>query len=104
MRAEEARPRVTVCIGDDGGFEILLNDMGRQVLIEALQRLDRGSDHLHLDYYEDPDIANATDIKLANVPYNDGDRVLEHGKILFRPDDWDQAYFPHVMPSPVKGG
>ncbi|WP_197723580.1 hypothetical protein [Asticcacaulis excentricus] len=94
-----AKPRVTVCLQVDGSFEILMNEAGRDLMLEELQRLSRQSDHIHLDYYEDSDIADATDIMLSAIPYRSDDTVLEHGKILFRPDEWDGEYFPHVLQS-----
>jgi len=29
--------------------------------------------------------------------YRAGDRVLEWGKVLFRPDAWDREHFPYVL-------
>jgi hypothetical protein len=37
-------------------------------------------------------------VALSATPYHDDDTVLENGKVLLRPDDWDQEYFPHVLP------
>lgn len=35
--------------------------------------------------------------------YTPGDEVMEWGKVLFRPDEWDEQYFPHVLAeSPAK--
>lgn len=90
------RARVTVSIRRDGAFEIYLNEAGRDLLVQRLQSLDQENDHLHLDYCPDPDDA-PTDILLSRIPYRDDDRCLEIGKILFRPDDWDREYFPHVL-------
>lgn len=89
--------RITICIRADGSFELLLNEAGRDLMIEELQRLDHKWDHFHMDHYDDPDIADATDVILSTIPYRDGDTVIEHGKILLRPDDWDRQHFPHVM-------
>ena len=91
------KPRVTVCTRADGTFEILLNEGGRHLMMKELHRLDSSWDHFHLDYYADPDIADATDVALSVVPYREDDKVLEHGKVLLRPDDWDRQYFPHVL-------
>lgn len=93
------KPRVTVCVRADGIFEILLNEAGRDLMVKELQRLDRRRDHFHLDYAFDP-IADATDVALSPIPYRDDDRVLEYGKILLRPDDWDREHFPHVLAPP----
>jgi hypothetical protein len=91
------QPRVTICTLADGTFEILINEAGRDLLVKELQGLDRRRDHFHLDFYDDADIADATDVMLSPVPYRTGDTVLHHGKVLFRPDDWDREYFPHVL-------
>ncbi len=91
------KARVTACLRADGTFELLMNEAGRDLLIEELRRLDRGWDHFHLDHYADADIADRTDVILSSVAYRADDKVLEHGKVLLRPDDWDQTYFPHVM-------
>jgi hypothetical protein len=91
------KARVTVCVCADGTFEILLNEAGRDLMVRELQRLDRRWDHFHLDHYADPDIADATDVALSPIPYRADDRVLENGKVLLRPDDWDREYFPHVL-------
>jgi len=95
------RPRVTVSLRPDGAFEVSLNEAGRELLVDQLQRLNRSWDHFHLDYYRDPDIADATEVRLSAAPYHPGNRVLENGKVLFRPDDWDEQFFPHVMRPPA---
>ena len=91
------KPRVTACIRADGTFELLLNETGRDLLVEELQRLDRRWDHFHLDHFGGREDVGAIDIALSVVPYRHGDTVFEHGKVLLRPDDWDQKYFPHVL-------
>ena len=93
------KPRVTVCTCADGTFEILLNEAGRDPLVKELLRLDRHWVHFHLDHHADPDIAEATDIGLSPIAYRGGDKVIEHGKVLLRPDDWDQQHFPNVVGS-----
>ncbi len=91
------KPRVTICLRPDGTFEMLVNEAGRDLLVKELQRLSERSDHFHLDYYDDPDIADATEVQLAARPYHEGDEVLLNAKVLFRPDHWDRQYYPHVM-------
>ena len=91
------KPRVTVCLRPDGTFEILVNEAGRDLLVKELRGLSERWDHFHMDHYDDPDIADATEVQLAAHPYNEGDEVLLNGKVLFRPDDWDRQYYPHVM-------
>jgi hypothetical protein len=93
------KPRVTVSVQPDGTFEIALNEAGRELLIQELAGLSREWDHFHLDHYDDPALADATDVPLADEAYSPGDRVLLNGKVLFRPDDWDAEYFPHVLRS-----
>lgn len=91
------KPRVTASLCPDGTFELHLNEAGRDLLVKELQRLDRKWDHFHLDHYDEPELSDATDVPLAVIPYNQEDRVLRNGKVLLRPDDWDQEYYPHVM-------
>ncbi len=93
------KPRVTVCLRPDGTFEILLNEVGRDLLVKELLVLDRRWDHFHLDHYHDADLTDRTDLPLSPIAYREGDRVLECGKVLLRPDDWDEEHFPHVMAS-----
>lgn len=99
------KPRITVCLVADGSFEILLNEAGRALLIQHLQCLDCAHDHFHLDHHEDVGLAEAAEVPLCSIPYRAGDQVLEHGKVLFRPDDWDREFFPHVFggSSPSRG-
>lgn len=91
------KARVTVSVQPDGSFDIGVNEAGRDLLIRELQGLSERQDHFHLDHYDDADIADATEVPLSAIPYNSDDRVLLNGKILFRPDEWDLKYFPHVM-------
>jgi len=37
------------------------------------------------------------DVEVSTRPYSPDDQVLEWGKIMFRTDEWDREYFPHVM-------
>lgn len=89
------KPRVTVCVLADGSFEILMNEAGRDLMVEEMQRLNHHNDHFHLDHYDDPDLD--TDVALSGIPYRADDKILEYGKILLRPDEWDLKYFPHVL-------
>lgn len=91
------KPRVTVCLRPDGSFEIAVNEAGRDLLLRELEGLSREWDHFHLDHYDDPALADATDVPLADVAYNPDDQVLTNGKVLLRPDDWDAAHYPHVL-------
>ena len=38
---------------------------------------------------------------MQTVPYRESDRVIDWGKVMFRPDKWDAEYFPHVLAGPV---
>ena len=35
--------------------------------------------------------------ELSLRPYRETDKVLSTGKVMFRTDEWDRTYFPHVM-------
>jgi len=94
------KARVTFSVQPDGSFDIWVNEAGRELLIKELQGLSEGWDHFHLDHYDDADIADATDVPLSAIPYMADDRVLLNGKVLFRPDEWDRKFFPHVVTEP----
>jgi hypothetical protein len=94
------RARITVSVRPDGYFEIYVNEAGRELLIKELEGLNQRRDHFHLDHYDDADIADATDVALSPIPYRADDRVLLNGRVLFRLDEWDVKYFPHVMTEP----
>jgi hypothetical protein len=87
-------PRITINRNKDGELEIWLNESGRDLLVRELQQLSEANDHVHL-MPEEQDFSGA--IGVRNIAYQDGDEVLEWGKILFRPDKWDAEYFPHVL-------
>ena len=70
---------------------LYLNEEGRDELVRQLQRLSRTSDHVHLG----PTYLG--ELELRRVPYEAGETVLQWGKILLRPDDWDAEYYPHVL-------
>ena len=97
------KPRVTVCLRADGGFEILLNEAGRDLLVAELQRLDERWDHFHLDHYADSEMEFATDVPLAAVPYRTDDRILTTGKMILSSDAADRKYFPHVLSANERG-
>ncbi|MBN9260482.1 MAG: hypothetical protein J0I57_02920 [Hyphomicrobium sp.] len=86
------KPRITIAISKDGVLEIYLNEAGRARFVEELTGLSRERDHFHLQ----PE-GNLDEVPLQMRPYNEGDQVIEFGKVLFRPDDWDAQYFPHVL-------
>jgi hypothetical protein len=92
------KARITVSVEPDGSFDIWLNEAGRDLLIKELQGLSERSDHFHLDHVDDPELRDQVEVPLAAIAYDPADRVLLNGKVLFRPDHWDQEYYPHVLP------
>jgi len=86
------KPRITISTSAEGELEIHVNEAGRDLLVRELQHLSERTDHFHFGP-EDLD----GEVPVQNRPYRDGDRVIEWGKVLFRPDDWDARYFPHVL-------
>jgi hypothetical protein len=85
------KPRITISLAADGSFEIFLNEKGRDLLVEKLQNLSQNNDHLHLGLEE------FDDVELSSHPYLPSDKILEFGKVLFRTDEWDRQYYPHVL-------
>ena len=86
------KSRTTLCLTEDGNFEMLLNEAGRDELVELLQSLDQNHEHIHLAPAE-----HEMDCAVSKIPYRKTDRVLAWGKVLFRTDDWDREHFPHVL-------
>ena len=83
--------RITLSMTDDGEFELYINPEGRDTLVKELLSLNEKNDHFHLGAYE------GAEIELKETPYRPTDRIIYTGKVLFRTDDWDRTYFPHVM-------
>ena len=86
------KPRITISTKANGFFEIFLNETGRDLLVKQLNALDRSNDHFHCapeDFLHD--------LAMQDKPYADDDTINAWGKVLFRPDDWDAEYFPHVL-------
>ena len=86
------KPRVTINTTQDGRLEIWLNEAGRDLLVWKLQHLSERSDHFHFC----PEELDG-EVPVQNRAYQDGDQIIEWGKVLFRPDEWDMRYFPHVL-------
>ncbi|MFZ5720478.1 MAG: hypothetical protein ACOY5Y_13565 [Pseudomonadota bacterium] len=86
------KPRITVSQGKDGFLQIWLNPAGRDLLVRELQALSEENDHFHI-MPEDM----SPELPVRNKPYEEGDEIIEWGKVLFRPDAWDLRYFPHVL-------
>jgi hypothetical protein len=86
------KARITVSISEEDTLEIFMNEAGRDLLVKELQLLNRSWDHFHLGP-EGFDV----DVELRSIPYTSGSKVYDWGKVLLRPDDWDQTHYPHVM-------
>ncbi|WP_421730310.1 hypothetical protein [Brevundimonas sp.] len=91
-----AAPRITFTRATDGLLEIWLNPQGRDLLVEQLLRLSPNDDHHHIM----PEGDAFADIPTRSIAYVPGDEVFEFGKVLFRLDEWDAEYFPHVLTVP----
>ena len=88
-------PRITINLNKDGGLEIWLNPAGRDRLVHELEALDGRNDHFHLQ----PAELEGQQVTVQSIPYQNGDKLIEWGKVLFRPDEWDRKYFLHVLPA-----
>ena len=93
-----AKPRITFAIersksGGLGELQIYLNPEGRDLLVEELTGLNERWDHIHLQ-----DENWTVDVPLRTRAYHlEREEIIDCVKILFRPDDWDAKYFPHVL-------
>lgn len=85
-------PRITLSRNAEGELEILINEAGRDLLVRELQHLSESSDHFHLGPEE-----LGGEVPVQTKPYSAGDEIIEWGKVLFRPDKWDEEHFPHVI-------
>jgi hypothetical protein len=85
------KARITINMNKGGELEIWLNEEGCDLLVRELQRLGEKNDHFHLM----PE--NMGEVGVSNRPYRDGDTVIEWGKVMFRTEEWDARYFPHVL-------
>jgi len=84
-------PRITMSVTTGGGFEIHLNDEGRNLLIRELQSLNEKNDHFHLAAWHD------AEVRLGRNAYSPSDKIIGAAKILFRTDEWDRQYYPQVL-------
>ena len=82
------KPRITVGLSETEEIEIWVNEAGRDLLVKELLALSTKNDHFHF---------NPEEVPLSSIPYRASDRLFEYGKVMFRPDDWDSKYYPHVM-------
>jgi hypothetical protein len=37
------------------------------------------------------------EVAVSIRPYRPTDKLLQRAKVLFRTDEWDREYFPHVL-------
>jgi hypothetical protein len=88
-----SKARITIDLTADGELEIWLNEAGRDLLVSELQKLNERSDHFHLGP------APVGEVEVCSRGYRADDQVLQFGKVLFRTDDWDRQYYPHVFDS-----
>ncbi len=88
-------PRITIGRNRGGDLEVWLNPEGRDLLVRELQQLSEENDHFHF-MPEDMD----GEAPLRNLPYHEGDEIIEWAKVSFRPDGWDARYYPHVLDTP----
>lgn len=75
----------------DGELDIRLNEEGRELLVRKLLALNKSSEHFHMGAYD------GAEVKLRSQPYRKTDKVILGAKVLFRTDEWDLQYYPHVM-------
>jgi hypothetical protein len=83
------KPRITMNLTAGGELEIWVNKGGRDLLVRELQKLNESNEHFHLS--PDGEVATST------TAYSPTDKIIWSGKVLFRTDEWDKQYFPHVI-------
>lgn len=98
-----AKSRITVVVnkndkGEPNEVLIYLNLEGRDQLLSELQHLSESSDHFHMQPED-----WAMEVPLRMIPYVEGEIIPAHVKVMFRPDAWDEQYFPHVMNDDAAG-
>jgi hypothetical protein len=84
--------RITFNLTAGGELEIWLNEQGRDLLVKELQHLSEKWDHFHFGPKDLP-----SEVQVSSITYRADDRILEWGRVYFRPDVWDRQYFPHVL-------
>ena len=93
-------PRITISRTKNGELEVWLNPAGRDLLVRELQLLSEKNDHFHFMPEE-----MGGEVPVRNRPYGDGDEIIDWAKVMFRPDEWDERYYPHVLdPPPAANG
>jgi hypothetical protein len=90
---EDMTARITASMTANGELELFLNEAGRDLLINELQRLAKtsGNDHFHLGAFQ------GAEVEMRCVPYRPSDTIIWSAKVMLRPDDWDAEHFPHVL-------
>ncbi len=94
---EGEKPRITVeayHAGEAAEVFVYLNESGRDIFIEELSDLSHKNDHFHLGA---PEWTGLEEDPLSMIAYGQGATVAGHLKVLFRPDEWDKEYYPHLM-------
>lgn len=85
------RPRITINLTAEGELEIWINPIGRDLLVKELQYLGERNDHFHLGSWE------GSEVMISSRSYRPDDTLINSGKVLFRTDEWDKKYYPHVI-------
>ncbi len=83
-------PRITISVKSNGELEIWLNAEGRDQIVSQLQALSASNDHFHLGTW-------GGDVELSATPYRPTDKIVHAAKVMFRTEEWDRLYFPHVL-------
>jgi hypothetical protein len=86
------KPRITLNLTAGGALEIWLNEAGRDLLVRELNALSQTSEHFH---FGPSDLGG--EVEVSSRAYRPTDKVIEFGKVLFRTDEWDRQYYPHVI-------
>ena len=98
-----AKPHITFAVertetGKPGELQVYLNPEGRDLLVKELTGLSERWDHIHLQ-----DEEWTIEVPLQTRAYvPDREEIIDCVKILFRPDEWDREYFPHVLKTEEK--
>jgi|CXWL01.1.fsa_nt_gi hypothetical protein len=93
-----AKPRITVVVAKDDKGEpaevyFYFNPEGRDLLVSELAHLSEKSDHFHMNPAE-----WEAEVPLQMRAYVPAEETpVSHVKLMFRTDEWDEKYFPHVM-------
>lgn len=86
------KPRITISLNPADELEIWLNEAGRDLLVRELLHLSEGSDHFHFGPEE-----FEGEVPVQTRAYRKEDKIIGWGKVMLRPDQWDEDHFPHVL-------